>query len=76
VSLLRTRHKEKNVPDLLQLRSISDTLTSSSNALTLCTQQCFHGKNRPITCPESKWYEHQYNFASLRPGANRSMARG
>jgi len=27
---------------------------------TLCTQQCFHGKNRPITYPESKWFHHQY----------------
>ena len=52
---------ERNMPDPLQLRSISNTLT-------LRTQQCFH-KNRPITCPESEWCHHQYtfyNFAAQR----------
>ena len=26
------------------------------------SQQCFHGKNRPMTCPESERYHHQYTL--------------
>jgi len=41
----------------LQLCSISNTLTLCSNALTLCTQQCFHGENGQITCPDTCPFE-------------------
>jgi len=26
------------------------------------SQQCIHGKNRPISCPENEWCRHQYTF--------------
>jgi len=39
----------------LSLRSISSILAWCCNALTPCMQQCFHGKNRPITYRESEW---------------------
>ena len=43
----------------LQLCSISNTLTSCFmlHALTLRTQQCFHRKNRKITCPDTYPFE-------------------
>jgi len=43
----------------LQLCFIYNTLTLCSNALTLRTQESFHGKNRqitwPDTCPVERW---------------------
>jgi len=33
----------------------SDKAAACLCALPLRTQHCFHGKNRPITCPESEW---------------------
>jgi len=41
----------------LQLCSISNTLTLCSKTLTLCTQRFFHGKNRQITCPDTRPFE-------------------
>jgi len=29
------------------------------------SQQCFYGKNRPITCPESESCHHQYTFCNF-----------
>ena len=41
--------KAASVESTLQLCSISNTFTLCSTALTTCTQQCFDGKNQPIT---------------------------
>jgi len=54
-------------------RSTLDNFTAAPGVLS---QQCFHGMDRPFTCPESEWCHHQYtfwNFAApipvdLRPG--------
>ena len=51
----------------LEKHAWSSTTAPLHLQYSLCTQQCFHGKNRPITCPESEWCHHQYtlcNFAA------------
>ena len=50
-------------------------LASHCNALILRTQQCFHGKNRPITYRESEWCHHRYTFYNFA-ARYRSVAWG
>ena len=38
---------------------------SNAQSLSLCKQQCLHGKNRPITCPEIEWCHNQYTFCNF-----------
>jgi len=61
---------------LIQLRSISNTLTVCSNALTLCTQKCFHRKKRSITCQRSEASGVTTNIHFVTSRARYQLIRG
>ena len=64
---------EKVSPVCIKEKNMPDPVTAPTPSL--CTQQRYHGKNLPLTCPENEWC-HTISvrfvisgFGDLRPGA-------